>query len=68
MQFFCDVEKPDGTAFGGNCRGFLRQMSRSFRKLGLTCNVGLSASSTCLRMTTGAAPPASPSTLAATLM
>ncbi len=40
MQFFCDVEKPDGAAFGGNCRGFLRQMSRSFRKLGLTCNVG----------------------------
>ena len=58
MQFFCDVEKPDGAAFGGNCRGFLRQMSRSFRKLGLTC----------LRMTTGAAPPVSPSTLAATLM
>ena len=29
-----------GAAFGGNCRGFLRQMSRSFRKLGLTCNVG----------------------------
>ena len=27
MQFFCDVEKPDGAAFGGNCRGFLRQMS-----------------------------------------
>ena len=40
MQFFCDMEKPDGAAFGGNCRGFLRQMSRSFRKLGLTCNVG----------------------------
>ena len=34
MQFFWDVEKPDGAAFGGNCRGFLRQMSRSFRKLG----------------------------------
>ena len=40
MQFFCDVEKPDGAPFGGNCRGFLRQMSRKFRKLGLTCNVG----------------------------
>ena len=40
MQFFCDVERPDGDPFGGNCRGFLRQMSRRFRKLGLTCNVG----------------------------
>ena len=40
MQFFCDVEKPDGDPFGGNCRGFLREMNRRFRKLGLTCNVG----------------------------
>ena len=31
MQFFCDVERPDGDPFGGNCRGFLRQMSRRFR-------------------------------------
>ena len=40
MQFFCDVEKPDGDPFGGNCRGFLRSMNRKFKKLGLTCNVG----------------------------
>ena len=40
MQFFCDVEKPDGAAFSGNCRGFLRDMNRKFKKLGLTCNVG----------------------------
>ena len=40
MQFFCDVEKPDSAPFGGNCRGFLREMNRRFRKLGLTCNVG----------------------------
>ena len=40
MQFFCDVEKPDGDPFGGNCRGFLREMNRRFRQLGLTCNVG----------------------------
>ena len=33
MQFFCDVEKPDGDPFGGNCRGFLREMNRRFRKL-----------------------------------
>ena len=39
MQFFCDVEKPDGAAFGGNCRGFLRQMSRSFRKLVLIVTI-----------------------------
>jgi len=66
MQFFCDVERPDGDPFGGNCRGFLRQMSRRFRKLGLTCNVGPSASSICSRTMTMAAPPASPSTSAAT--
>ena len=40
MQFFCDVEKPDGATFSGNCRGFLRDMNRKFKKLGLTCNVG----------------------------
>ena len=40
MQFFCDVEKPDGASFGGNCRGFLRDVNRKFKKLGLTCNVG----------------------------
>ena len=40
MQFFCDVEKPDGAAFGGNCRGFLRDINRRFKRLGLTCNVG----------------------------
>ena len=28
MQFFCDVEKPDNTPFGGNCRGFLRDINR----------------------------------------
>ena len=40
MQFFCDVEKPDGAPFGGNSRGFLRQVNRQFKQLGLTCNVG----------------------------
>ena len=40
MQFFCDVEKPDSTPFGGNCRGFLRDINRRFKRLGLTCNVG----------------------------
>ena len=40
MQFFCDVEKPDGQPFGGNCRGFLRSVNRKFKKLGITCNVG----------------------------
>ena len=41
MQFFCDVEKPDGAAFSGNCRGFLRDVNRKFKKLGLTCNLSL---------------------------
>ena len=36
----CDVEKPDGQPFGGNCRGFLRSVNRKFKKLGITCNVG----------------------------
>ena len=40
MQFFCDVEKPDNAPFGGNCRGFLRDINRRFRNLGLSCNVG----------------------------
>ena len=40
MQFFCDVEKPDGQPFGGNCRGFLRSVNCKFKKLGITCNVG----------------------------
>lgn len=30
MQFFCDIQKPDGRPFGGNCRGFLRGMARRF--------------------------------------
>ena len=41
MQFFCDVEKPDNAPFGGNCRGFLRDINRRFRNLGLSCNVGI---------------------------
>ena len=40
MQFFCDIEQPGGKPFGGNCRGFLRQIARRFRQLGLVCNVG----------------------------
>ena len=40
MQSFCDVEKPDSAPFGGNCRGFLRDINRRFKRLGLTCNVG----------------------------
>ena len=35
MQFFCDVEKPDNTPFGGNCRGFLRDINRRFKQMGL---------------------------------
>ena len=40
MQFFCDIERPDGRPFGGNCRGFLRQMAHRFKQMGLVCNVG----------------------------
>ncbi len=66
MQFFCDVEKPDDAPFGGNCRGFLREMNRRFRSWALPATSVPSASSICSRTTTGAVPPASPSTLAAT--
>lgn len=40
MQFFCDVVRPDGQPFGGNCRGFLREITQRFKQLGLRCNVG----------------------------
>ena len=40
MQFFCDIERPDGAPFGGNCRGFLRGVAQRLRRLGLGCNVG----------------------------
>src|SRR5699024_3161436 len=40
MQCFCDIEQPGGKPFGGNCRGFLRQIARRVRQLGLVCNVG----------------------------
>ena len=40
MQFFCDIEQPDGAAFPGNCRGFLRWVNGLFRQRGLVCNVG----------------------------
>ena len=56
MQFFCDVEKPDNTPFGGNCRG-----SSSWA---CAATSAPSASSISSRTTTGAVPPASPSTQA----
>ncbi len=40
MQFFCDVEKPDGAALWRQLPRLPAQMNRNFRKLGLTCNVG----------------------------
>jgi glutamine synthetase len=40
MQFFCDVQKPEGATFAGNSRGFLREVSRRCKRLGLECNVG----------------------------
>ena len=51
MQFFCDVEKPDNTPFGGSWA--------------CAATSAPSASSISSRTTTGAVPPASPSTQAA---
>ncbi len=41
MQVFCDVCRPDGTLFEGNCRNFLRDISKRYKALGLECNVGV---------------------------
>ena len=40
MQFFCDVERPGRQPFGGNCRGFLREVGRQCHPRGLQCNGG----------------------------
>ena len=40
MQLFCDVYRPDGQLFEGNCRGILRTQAARCRALGLACNVG----------------------------
>ncbi len=40
MQVFCDVYRPSGNAFEGNCRGFLKQIIKRFAAHGLVCNVG----------------------------
>ncbi len=40
MQVFCDVCRPDGSPFAGNCRAFLRNIAKRYQDLGLTCNVG----------------------------
>ncbi len=40
MQLFCDVYRPDGARFEGNCRGILREQVRRCREMGLTCNIG----------------------------
>ena len=65
MQFFCDVEKPDNTPFGGNCRGFLRTSTAGSSSWACAATSAPSASFISSRMTTGAVPPASPSTQAA---
>ena len=65
MQFFCDVEKPDNTPFGGNCRGFLRDSTAGSSSWACAATSAPSASSISSRTTTGAVPPASPSTQAA---
>lgn len=64
MQFFCDVEKPDGAAFSGNCRGFLRDVNRKFKSWGLPATWVPSASFICLKRTTVATLPAFPLTSA----
>jgi glutamine synthetase len=40
MQLFCDVYRPNGEPFEGNCRGILRSMTARCHALGLTCNIG----------------------------
>lgn len=40
MQLFCDVYRPDGARFEGNCRGILREQVRRCKEMGLSCNIG----------------------------
>lgn len=40
MQLLCEVNRPDGQAFAGNCRGILRQVVQQYEALGLCCNIG----------------------------
>lgn len=40
LQVFCDVCRPNGAPFSGNCRGFLRDILKRYKALGLSCNVG----------------------------
>lgn len=40
MQLLCEVYRPGGEPFAGNCRGFLRDVVSRYRQLGLTVNLG----------------------------
>ena len=40
MQLLCDVYRPDGQHFEGNCRGILRSVLRRCKDMGLVCNIG----------------------------
>lgn len=40
MQLLCEVYRPFGEPFAGNCRGFLRDVVSRYRQLGLTVHVG----------------------------
>lgn len=65
MQFFCDVEKPDNTPFGGNCAASCGTSTAGSSSWACAATSAPSASSISSRTTTGAVPPASPSTQAA---
>lgn len=40
IRMFCDIRRPNGREFEGNCRGFLKSMVERLSRRGLTCNIG----------------------------
>ena len=40
VRFFCDVKRPDGTAFEGDGRGILRRAVAEAADMGYTCQIG----------------------------
>ncbi len=67
MQFFCDVEKPDGAALWRQLPWLFAGCEPQIQKAGLTCNVGAECEFYLFEKDDRAAPPAFPSTSADTL-
>lgn len=40
IRLYCDILRPNGQPFEGNCRGYLRDVVQRYKNLGYTVNVG----------------------------